>query len=52
MFARPLVIPVRMGDLDLPNRIAMAPLTRMRAGSIDRQSVSRDTELTLCDGYS
>jgi N-ethylmaleimide reductase len=24
-----------MGDLDLPNRIVMAPLTRMRAGSID-----------------
>jgi N-ethylmaleimide reductase len=24
-----------MGNLDLPNRIAMAPLTRMRAGSID-----------------
>ena len=27
--------PTRMGDLDLPNRIVMAPLTRMRAGSID-----------------
>ncbi|MFE7524132.1 alkene reductase [Kitasatospora sp. NPDC057542] len=27
----PLFTPVRMGDLELPNRIAMAPLTRMRA---------------------
>jgi N-ethylmaleimide reductase len=25
-----------MGDLDLPNRIVMAPLTRMRAGPIDQ----------------
>ena len=31
----PLFTPFRMGDLDLPNRIVMAPLTRMRAGSID-----------------
>jgi 2,4-dienoyl-CoA reductase-like NADH-dependent reductase (Old Yellow Enzyme family) len=23
--------PIRLGDLDLPNRIIMAPLTRMRA---------------------
>src|SRR6202158_199883 len=35
MSAQPLFTPVRMGDLDLPNRIVMAPLTRMRAGSID-----------------
>ena len=28
-----LFSPVRMGDLDLPNRIVMAPLTRMRAES-------------------
>jgi N-ethylmaleimide reductase len=30
-----LFTPYRMGDLDLPNRIVMAPLTRMRAGSDD-----------------
>jgi hypothetical protein len=35
MSAQPLFTPVRMGDLDLPNRIVMAPLTRMRAGPID-----------------
>lgn len=29
--AQPLLTPVRMGDLDLRNRIVMAPLTRMRA---------------------
>ena len=29
--SRPLFTPVRMGDLQLPNRIVMAPLTRMRA---------------------
>jgi N-ethylmaleimide reductase len=29
--ARPLFTPYRMGGLDLPNRIVMAPLTRMRA---------------------
>ena len=27
-----LFSPLRLGDLDLPNRIVMAPLTRMRAG--------------------
>src|SRR5271154_5681049 len=32
---QPLFTPLRMGDLDLPNRIVMAPLTRMRAGSMD-----------------
>src|SRR3984885_1634910 len=31
MSTRPLFTPYRMGDLDLPNRIVMAPLTRMRA---------------------
>src|SRR5882762_6010028 len=35
MSTQPLFTPVRMGDLDLPNRIVMAPLTRMRAGSSD-----------------
>ena len=30
-----LFTPIRMGKLYLPNRIVMAPLTRMRAGSID-----------------
>jgi N-ethylmaleimide reductase len=31
----PLFTPHRMGDLDLPSRIVMAPLTRMRAGTED-----------------
>src|ERR1700732_5647796 len=35
MSGNPLFTPFRMGNLDLPNRIVMAPLTRMRAGSID-----------------
>jgi 2,4-dienoyl-CoA reductase-like NADH-dependent reductase (Old Yellow Enzyme family) len=35
MSVQPLCTPVRMGDLDLPNRIVMAPLIRMRAGPID-----------------
>jgi N-ethylmaleimide reductase len=30
---QPLLTPVRMGDLFLPNRIVMAPLTRMRAAN-------------------
>jgi N-ethylmaleimide reductase len=30
-----LFTPIRMGSIQLPNRIVMAPLTRMRAGSID-----------------
>src|SRR5215831_3452840 len=29
--SQPLFTPVKMGDLLLPNRIVMAPLTRMRA---------------------
>ena len=29
--SQPLLTPIRMGDLDLCNRIVMAPLTRMRA---------------------
>lgn len=33
MSDRPLFTPYRMGYLDLPNRIVMAPLTRMRARS-------------------
>src|ERR1700745_2028462 len=32
---QPLFSPYRMGDLDLPNRFVMAPLTRMRARSHD-----------------
>jgi N-ethylmaleimide reductase len=32
---QPLFTRIRMGSLHLPNRIVMAPLTRMRAGSID-----------------
>ena len=30
---QPLLTPVRMGDLLLPNRVVMAPLTRMRAAN-------------------
>lgn len=35
MSTQSIFTPIRMGDLDLPNRIVMAPLTRMRAGSND-----------------
>jgi len=35
MSTEPLFTTYRMGDLDLPNRIVMAPLTRMRAQSHD-----------------
>ena len=35
MSSQALFTPVRMGRLDLPNRIVMAPLTRMRAVSVD-----------------
>ncbi len=35
MAKQPLFTPTRMGDLDLPNRIVMAPLTRMRARADD-----------------
>ena len=35
MSTQPLFTPYLMGDLVLPNRIVMAPLTRMRAGSND-----------------
>ncbi|MGC1782295.1 MAG: alkene reductase [Acidobacteriaceae bacterium] len=33
--SQPLLSPYRMGDLDLPNRVIMAPLTRMRANPDD-----------------
>jgi N-ethylmaleimide reductase len=36
MNTQPLFLPVRIGDLTLPNRIVMAPLTRMRAGHSDQ----------------
>jgi N-ethylmaleimide reductase len=35
MTTEPLFTPYHMGDLALPNRIVMAPLTRMRAGPDD-----------------
>jgi len=47
MSNQPLFAPYRMGDLDLSNRIVMAPLTRMRAQPQDhvprpcRQSTTR-----------
>ena len=44
MSVQPLFTPVRIGDLDLPNRIVMAPLTRMRAGSIDHVPTALQAE--------
>jgi N-ethylmaleimide reductase len=44
MFVQPLFTPVRMGDLRLPNRIVMAPLTRMRAGPIDHVPTALQAE--------
>ena len=44
MSVQPLFTPVRVGDLDLPNRIVMAPLTRMRAGPIDRVPTALQAE--------
>jgi N-ethylmaleimide reductase len=44
MFVQSLFTPVRMGDLDLPNRIVMAPLTRMRAGPIDHVPTALQAE--------
>lgn len=32
---QPLLTPYRMGDLDLANRVVMAPLTRCRATNPD-----------------
>jgi hypothetical protein len=44
MSAQPLFNPVRMGEPDLPNRIVMAPLTRMRAGPIDHAPTALQAE--------
>ena len=44
MSVQPLFTPVRMGDLELPNRIVMAPLTRMRAGPIDHAPTALQAE--------
>src|SRR5258708_9131414 len=44
MLDEPLFTPVRMGDLSLPNRIVMAPLTRMRAGPIDHVPTALQAE--------
>jgi 2,4-dienoyl-CoA reductase-like NADH-dependent reductase (Old Yellow Enzyme family) len=41
---QPLFTPYRMGDLDLPNRILMAPLTRMRAQSHDHVPTTLQAE--------
>src|SRR5271169_773944 len=41
---QPLFAPYRMGDLDLPNRIVMAPLTRMRAQSHDHVPTALQAE--------
>ena len=39
-----LLSPYRMGELDLPNRIVLAPLTRMRAGSDDHVPTALQAE--------
>lgn len=44
MFTPPLFNRFRMGALDLPNRIVMAPLTRMRAGSVDHVPTALQAE--------
>src|ERR1700726_2037593 len=44
MLNQPLFTPYRMGDLDLPNRIVMAPLTRMRAQSHDHVPTTLQAE--------
>jgi N-ethylmaleimide reductase len=44
MSAQPLFTPYRMGDLNLPNRIVMAPLTRMRAGADDHVPTTLQAE--------
>src|SRR5258705_11808402 len=44
MSIQPLFTPYRMGTLDLPNRIVMAPLTRMRAGSDDHVPTALQAE--------
>jgi 2,4-dienoyl-CoA reductase-like NADH-dependent reductase (Old Yellow Enzyme family) len=44
MFVQPLFTAVRMGALRLPNRIVMAPLTRMRAGPIDHVPTALQAE--------
>ena len=41
---QPLFTSVRMGNLELPNRIVVAPLTRMRAGSIDHVPTALQAE--------
>jgi N-ethylmaleimide reductase len=42
--SQPLFTPHRLGDLNLPNRIVMAPLTRMRAGSDDHVPTALQAE--------
>ena len=44
MSNQPLFRPYRMGDLDLPNRIVMAPLTRMRAQPHDHVPTTLQAE--------
>jgi N-ethylmaleimide reductase len=44
MSRQPLFQPYRMGDLDLPNRVVMAPLTRMRAQSRDHAPTTLQAE--------
>lgn len=41
---QPLLEPIRIGDLDLPNRIVMAPLTRMRAANAEHAPTALHAE--------
>jgi N-ethylmaleimide reductase len=50
MSVQPLFTPVRMGELDPPNRIVMAPLTRMRAGPIDHVPTAPQLPRNFVDG--
>jgi N-ethylmaleimide reductase len=42
--SEPLLTPYRLVDLDLPNRLIMAPLTRMRANPDDQVPTILQTE--------
>jgi len=43
---QPLFTPVRMGNLELRNRIVMAPLTRMRANNPDMRLLNSTRSTT------
>jgi 2,4-dienoyl-CoA reductase-like NADH-dependent reductase (Old Yellow Enzyme family) len=43
---QPLLKPIRLGDLDLPNRVVMAPLTRMGAANPELVPTGVHAEVT------